>query len=199
VTRAQAGSYPALAGCSSGSVSLGDYLPVPYRCLPPYLFYGLRDPTGASAATEPVFQVSVEISNPDGEIGIGFTVHYAVPQPAELAITYVQPVQVVHNFPPLVYAGSEADFKIHELPLIAGKRTVVRVWIKARGAGAAAVNNVSAVLRGYFTSTIGLDFQRGRCSPERSPLNPITARYPSLLLRIMPSEPSTLKSCQNIS
>src|SRR5262249_15602843 len=96
VTRANAGAYPALAGCSAGSGTLGDYLPVPFRCLAPYLFYQLRDPAAGSNVIEPVFAVDVVISNPDGDISIGFAVHYAAPEPVDLAITYLQLVQVVH-------------------------------------------------------------------------------------------------------
>jgi uncharacterized protein (TIGR03437 family) len=58
------------------------------------------------------------------------------PTGADLFIARVEPVQVVHH--------EETNY-----PLIAGRRTVVRVFIKARGNGAAPVPGVSARLFGF--------------------------------------------------
>ncbi len=88
-------------------------------------------------------------------------------QTGDLTITYIQPIQVVHNFPPPLYTGPKgSEYKWQEMPFIAGKTTLVRVWIKNVGTNPTAINNVTAVLHGYATSVLSPN------TPD--PLQPVT-------------------------
>jgi hypothetical protein len=72
------------------------------------------------------------------DVSASFENYYGLTGPGgDLAITGISLVQVIHGWP--------------ELPLIAGKKTVARVFIKSVGPNATTVDGVSAVLHGPGT------------------------------------------------
>ena len=98
----------------------------------------------------------VEIDGGYTTVDLGVVIFYdlapAAPQAGpDVAITDVQLVQVVHNWPPVAYVGAAGtDYKAFDLPLIVNKRTIARVFIKSIGNAAAPVPGVTAVLHGPF-------------------------------------------------
>jgi hypothetical protein len=101
----------------------------------------------------------VGLNSPQAGLSMIATYTYT-PSPTDLAITAVVPVQVVHNWPlpsdkpgnPPPTPDPNLAYKQASLPLIANKRTVVRVFIKSVGTNPMPVAGVSARLHGYFSS-----------------------------------------------
>jgi uncharacterized protein (TIGR03437 family) len=90
------------------------------------------------------------------------------PTTADLGIARIIPVQVVHTFPnpPAGVITPLPKYESEDLPLIAGKPTVVRAFIKSLGTNPQAVDGVTAILRGYPSS--------GFTPSEPNPLKPFT-------------------------